>query len=115
MTEIPCFDSFQGCPALASFEKRLDKLDEAVDKIVSLLTNQAVQAQQLVVQQQMIREHSEALSAGRDRFSAMDLQVAQLSALCGGLENFKAWVATSGVATLVALIALAINIYSGRP
>jgi hypothetical protein len=114
MAEIPCFDPFQGCPALAFLEKRLDKLDEAVDKIVSLLTNQAVQAQQLVIQQQMIREHTEALAAGRDRFNAMDLRVAQLSGACDGLTNFKAGVATSGIAAVLSLLAVAASIYTSK-
>ena len=109
-----CFDPFQGCPALAFLEKRLDKIDDAVDRIVELLTNQAVQGQQIGVQQQQIKEHTEALAAGRDRFNAMDIRVAQLSATCDGVRSFKSWVATSGLAAIISVLAVAASIYVGK-
>ena len=107
----PCFDPYHGCPALSFLEKRLDKIDEAVDKIVELLTNQAVQGEQIGMQQQQIRDHTEALSAGRDRFNVIDIRVAQLSATCDGVRRFKSWVATSGLAAIISVLAVAASIY----
>jgi hypothetical protein len=115
MSEQPyCFDPYQGCPALSFLEKRLDTLDESVKRIVELLTNQAVQGQQISVQQQMIKEHTEALSAGRDRFNNMDLRVAQLAGTCDGLKNFKSWVVTSGIALVLSLTGLVYNVYISK-
>ena len=114
MSDVPCFDPYHGCPALAFLEKRLDKIDETVDKIVELLTNQAVQGQQIGVQQQQIKEHTEALSAGRDRFNAMDLRLAQLAGVNAEIQSFKAWVATSGLAAVISVLAVAASIYTGK-
>jgi len=106
-----CRDLYPGCPAVLLIEKRLDRIDEAMEKIVNLMTGQAVQASQLEAMQHSLSDHSTALSAGRDRFNVMDLRMAELSNTCSTFSTMRRWLYTTGIASLIAMGSLALNLH----
>jgi hypothetical protein len=111
MPHLPeCAETSLDCPAVLMIERRLTRIDNTMDQVVKILTDQAVQASHIALLQNTLREHGEALSCGRDRFSEHELKIANLISQCDSLSGTKRWIVTTGVATLVACAGLVANI-----
>jgi hypothetical protein len=105
-----CVETSLDCPAVLMIERRLTRIDNTMDQVVKILTDQAVQASHIALLQNTLREHAEGLSAGRDRFAEHELKLAYLSNQCESLAGTKRWIVTTGIGTIIACVGVATNI-----